>query len=66
MSEKGQWPEAVGLSGEQAKAIILQDDPTIKVEILDENAATTRDYRPYRVRIFINGDGVVTRAPSRG
>lgn len=66
MSEKGQWPEAVGLPAEQAKAIVLQDDPTINVQILGENDVTTRDFRVDRVRIFTNGEGVVTRPPRRG
>lgn len=66
MSEKQQWPEAVGLPAEQARAIVLQDDPSINVQILGENDPTTRDFRTNRVRIFTNGGGVVTRPPRRG
>lgn len=66
MSNKGEWPEAVGLSGEEAKNIVLQDDSTINVQVLDENAPTTRDFRTNRVRIFVNADGVVVKPPRRG
>lgn len=66
MSDKKEWPEAVGLSGEEAQAKVKQDDPTIETQVLNENAPCTRDFRPYRVRIFVNGEGVVVSPPRRG
>jgi hypothetical protein len=56
----------VGLSGEEAKAIILKDDPTIHTFVLLEGSIVTQDYKIDRVRIFTNADGVVVRTPKRG
>lgn len=66
MSDKKEWPEVVGLSGEEAQAIVKQDDPTINIQVLNENAPCTRDFRTNRVRIFTNGEGVVVHPPRRG
>jgi len=33
------------------------------VQILQEGTPTTRDFRLDRVRIFVNGDNIVTTAP---
>jgi hypothetical protein len=66
MSTKGEWPEAVGLSGEAAKEKVLHDDPNANVQVMPENSPCTRDYRLNRVRIFVNADGVVVSPPRRG
>jgi hypothetical protein len=66
MSEKGEWPEVVGLSGEEAKQIVEQTPGVEQVQVLNENQPVTRDFRINRVRIFTNQDGVVGRPPRRG
>jgi hypothetical protein len=66
MSDKKEWPEVVGLSGQEAEERVKNDDPTVQTQVLDQNAPCTRDFRMNRVRIFINGEGVVVKAPRRG
>ena len=41
-------------------------DPTLEVQILDEDAMMTMDYREDRVRIFVNADGKVVNQPHKG
>lgn len=54
------------MTGEEAKQKILHDFPEAKVEIKDEKAPLTRDFRVDRVRIAVDKDGKVTRAPATG
>jgi len=65
--QKKSWPELVGKTGEEAKAIIKSERPDLtKVEVLDENAPTTRDLSYSRVRIFVDGKQKVVRPPHAG
>lgn len=54
------------MSGEEAKQHILAEDPTINAQVLPEGSAVTRDYRPDRVRIFVDPNGIVIAVPRRG
>ena len=58
------FPEVVGLSGEEAKAAILELDSNYVVHILPEGTPTTRDFRPNRVRIFVDEEGIVRSPPA--
>lgn len=60
------WPELVGLSGEEAKAKILSENPSYEVFLLPENSFVTMDYRPKRVRLFLDHDGNVSKVPRVG
>ena len=67
MSQKEQWPELVGKTGEEAKAAILKERPELRVQILDEGSMVTMDYCTDRVRIFVNPSTKrVTQAPGTG
>ncbi|WVZ95861.1 hypothetical protein U9M48_041572 [Paspalum notatum var. saurae] len=48
------WPELVGLSVEEAKEVILQEKPDADIVVLPAGSPTTRDFRPNRVRIFVD------------
>ena len=64
---KSSWPELVGKTGEEAKAVILKENPYVtKVEILLEGSGVTMDYRQSRVRIFVNDEGIVAETPRTG
>ena len=65
-SAKTSWPELVGKKGEKAKAIIERETKGVNVEILDENASATEDFRTDRVRIRVNKKGIVTKTPRIG
>ena len=53
------FPEAVGKTGEEAKAIILAKDSSLQVVVLQENSPCTKDYRTNRVRVFVDANGIV-------
>jgi hypothetical protein len=48
------WPEFVGLSITQAVPSILKDMPNAKIEVLALSSPMTHDFRPNRVRIFVD------------
>ena len=45
--------KAVGKTGEEAKNIILKDDPSIDVHVLPQGSIVTTDYRTNRVRVYM-------------
>ena len=51
---KTSWPEVVGLSVEEAKKVILKDKPDADIVVLPVGSPVTSDYRPNRVRIFVD------------
>eukprot|EP00984_Skeletonema_dohrnii_P006819 scaffold2425_cov76-Skeletonema_dohrnii-CCMP3373.AAC.35 len=56
----------VGMTGDEAKAVIEDINPSLQVQIIPEGWMATADYRLDRVRIFVGEDGNVTREPQRG
>eukprot|EP01018_Ginkgo_biloba_P040759 Gb_21129 [translate_table: standard] len=60
------WPEVVGMSGEDAKKKIEAEHPGLTVQILSEHSFFTADYNVKRVRIFVDSNGIVTKAPMIG
>jgi hypothetical protein len=60
---KTSWPELVGLSVEEAKKVILKDKPDADIVVLPVGSLVTKDYRPDRVRIFVD---TVAEAPHVG
>nr|XP_054754570.1 uncharacterized protein LOC129260639 [Lytechinus pictus] len=75
-SQKTKWAELVGKTGEEAKAVILQERPGLtvsiletcftQVQILPEDSMMTMDFREDRVRILVDGAGKVVKSPSIG
>ncbi|XP_038063303.1 glu S.griseus protease inhibitor-like [Patiria miniata] len=61
-TRKDFWPELVGQTGEQAKAIIEEEDPTLFVEI-SNNPDDVLNYVPDRVIIIVNAEGIVFIPP---
>ena len=60
------WEEVVGWTFEDAKTLIEQSNPTVRVIRLPEHAMVTMDYVTTRVRVFVNQDGRVVRPPHIG
>jgi hypothetical protein len=60
---KTSWAEVVGQSVEEAKKVILKDKPDADIVVLPVGSPVTRDYRPDRVRIFVD---TVAEAPHVG
>lgn len=63
MSQKSEWPELVGKSGEEAAQVIKSEFPGADTPIMAANSICTMDYRTNRVRIFIDENNKVIRAP---
>jgi len=66
MATKENWPELVGLKGEDARDQVKQQRPDVEIQILPELGPVTMDFRPDRVRIFVDKDGKVVHAPNCG
>lgn len=69
MNKEGPWPECIGQTGEACKALIeamAGDDVRGNVFVLAENSLMTMDFRTDRVRIFVDSNGLVQKAPGRG
>ncbi|MCF8881050.1 serine protease inhibitor [Hyphobacterium sp. SN044] len=65
-TQKQEWPELVGKTGEEAKEQVLKDRPDAYVEIKGERDPCTLDFRPNRVRIFVDNDSKVVSVPRTG
>ncbi len=67
MSSRKTWPELVGKTGEEAKEVILNSGAGVDdVQIIPDGSMVTMDYRQDRVRIFVDANGIVVRAPMVG
>jgi hypothetical protein len=65
--DKRSWPELVGTDGEVAKATVQGENPSITVvQIIPKDSMVTMDYSLTRVRIFVDDDNKVARAPQIG
>jgi hypothetical protein len=60
------WEEAVNMLADDARAMILRDRPNLQVVVVPEGSMVTKDHRMDRVRIFVNPQGRVARAPKLG
>ena len=67
---KTEWPELVGMPGEQAMAMIIREQNAniVDIYLVPSDAMVTMDYRTDRVRIFVNNDAqqTVARPPQIG
>ena len=56
------------MSGDDCKHVIetYAEDVRGNVFIISEDSMVTMDFRTDRVRIFVDGDNVVTQIPGRG
>jgi hypothetical protein len=68
VSEAGRrsWPELVGMLGGEAEIALKATHPDWKIDLIEEGSMVTMDYREDRVRIWIDDDGKVARAPTIG
>lgn len=63
---KNSWPEVVGLSSEEAKKKIKEDRPEVSIQVVSADAFVTMDYNTGRVRIFVDSNDKVAKAPKIG
>ncbi|KAI3460239.1 hypothetical protein Pfo_016902 [Paulownia fortunei] len=60
------WPNLLGMDAEEAKAIILKDNPVVRVVFLHKGDATTFDFCCNRVWLWIDENNRVFRVPKVG
>ncbi|KAM3261661.1 hypothetical protein ACQJBY_052379 [Aegilops geniculata] len=65
-AEKNSWPEVVGLSSEEAKKKIIEHKPDASVHVVPADSFVTMDYNTGRVRVFVDSNDKVTKAPRIG
>jgi hypothetical protein len=67
VSAQTSWPELVGQAGTDAVAAITAARPDLaQVVAVNEGDMMTMDVREDRVRVMVDGAGVVTQPPSVG
>lgn len=67
-NRQGPWPECIGLSGSDCVRLIEEnaEDVRGRVHVVPADGMVTMDYRTDRVRVFVDKNGFVQTAPSRG
>jgi hypothetical protein len=65
---QGPWPECIGLAGVDCVSLIesYADDLRDHIKIIPVDSMVTMDFSTGRVRVFVDENGIVQRAPSRG
>lgn len=63
---KGRWPEVVGLTVEDAENIIRKDKLRALFEVVPPNSCVSHDFRPQRVRLYVDHAGIIKRPPCIG
>ncbi|CAM0146380.1 unnamed protein product [Urochloa decumbens] len=63
---KDSWPELVGVSSEEAKKKIKEDKAEADVQVVPADAFVTMDYNSTRVRVFVDSNDKVAKAPRIG
>uniref|UniRef100_A0A452XU13 Subtilisin inhibitor 1 n=1 Tax=Aegilops tauschii subsp. strangulata TaxID=200361 RepID=A0A452XU13_AEGTS len=58
--------EVVGLSEEEAKKKITEHKPDPSVHVVPSDAFVTMDYNTGRVRVFVDSNNKITKAPRIG
>ncbi|MFI1286697.1 serine protease inhibitor [Streptomyces sp. NPDC020858] len=62
-----EWPELVGMPAEDAAAEIQRGSPHInRLQVVSPGQLVTMEFRPDRVRLHVNADGIVSRVPRIG
>ena len=64
--KEGPWPACLGMNGEDCLELIASYDKGLQIELIHPYEPSTDDFRPDRVRIFVDDANVVTTIPNRG
>lgn len=61
-----EFPEVIGMTGDAAKATLETEFPTMNIQVLPYGSMATMDFREDRIRIKLDENGVVSKAPRIG
>jgi hypothetical protein len=64
--ELSKWSHLVGKDGNEVLNTIKEEHPDFQVIIVKDGMMVTQDYRLDRIRIWVDGNGMVLRAPRAG
>ncbi|KAL0922393.1 hypothetical protein M5K25_006376 [Dendrobium thyrsiflorum] len=65
-SVRCEWPELLGLTGEEAKKRIKEENPALDLHVVGPDSLVNLDFRSDRVRIWVDYEGKVMLPPSIG
>jgi hypothetical protein len=60
------WEELVGKTGVEVEEFIRKQRPDVKTAIIPDGTPVTQDFKPSRVRIFVDANNKVIRRPVFG
>ncbi|OWF37053.1 Proteinase inhibitor [Mizuhopecten yessoensis] len=63
---KDWWPELVGVSGEEAVKVIEKENSLVHAIIVLPGQPIITNFVCSRVWVFVDDDGIVTKAPTIG
>ena len=63
---RGPWPGCLGIEGTDCQSLIESYAPDVEVFIVDPNTEQATGFSAHRVKVFVDGDGIVTKIPLRG
>lgn len=66
IDQKTQFPEVIGWTGEDAKADLEAKFPDFEIVVVPWDAMLTMDWREDRIRIMVDENGMVKKAPRIG
>lgn len=66
VAPKTTWPEVVGMTVEEAERKIREDKPGVQFQVVPQDGFVTMDFNPRRVRLFVDSERKVSRAPRIG
>ena len=66
--QQGPWPKCLGMESSKCVKYIesLADDLRGHVDVISPDQMVTLDLNPHRVRVFVDGNGLVNKIPERG
>ncbi|KAI4356498.1 hypothetical protein L6164_000520 [Bauhinia variegata] len=63
---KTSWPELVGVTAEEAERKIKEDMAGAEIQVVPPDHFVTADFRPQRVRLYVDQSQKVIRTPGIG
>nr|P81712.1 RecName: Full=Subtilisin inhibitor CLSI-I [Canavalia lineata]AAB32689.1 subtilisin inhibitor, CLSI-I [Canavalia lineata, seeds, Peptide, 65 aa] [Canavalia lineata]prf//2024227A subtilisin inhibitor [Canavalia lineata] len=64
-TRKTSWPELVGVTAEEAEKI-KEEMSGVEIQVVPPGSFVTADYKPQRVRLYVDESNKVTRTPGIG
>ncbi|KAK7243403.1 hypothetical protein RIF29_38198 [Crotalaria pallida] len=63
---KTSWPELEGVTAEEAEKKIKEEIAGVEIQVVPPDSFVTADFKPQRVRLYVDESHKVTRPPKIG